>query len=125
MELCSVLTNLKPRKRVEETTYSIEFTDVNGCGFSFDADENGNPLFGSEAAKQNYESALATPEDWRVFNRFTENRHSYMEPASGTCSCGETVELVDEYMGACQCGKCGQWYNMFGQELLPPSMWEE
>ena len=27
-------------------------------------------------------------------------------------------------MGAFECA-CGQWYNMFGQELNPPEDWEE
>jgi hypothetical protein len=28
-------------------------------------------------------------------------------------------------MGANECPHCGQWYNVFGQELLPPDQWEE
>lgn len=51
--------------------------------------------------------------------------NGYKPPAYGTCHCGGTVELTDEYMGACECPNCGQWYNLFGQELLPPDMWEE
>jgi hypothetical protein len=28
-------------------------------------------------------------------------------------------------MGACQCENCGQWYNIFGQELIDPEYWED
>lgn len=28
-------------------------------------------------------------------------------------------------MGACQCPKCGKWYNIFGQALLDPEFWED
>ena len=51
--------------------------------------------------------------------------NGYREPAHGICRCGEEVTLIDEYMGSCQCENCGQWYNLFGQELLPPNQWEE
>ena len=52
-----------------------------------------------------------------------ENR--FREPVKGLCSCGQWVELVDEYYGACQCPKCGKWYNLFGQELVSPEYWEQ
>lgn len=55
---------------------------------------------------------------------YTEKRE-WIEPAKGICHCGETVYLTDEYMGACQCGNCGQWYNMFGQEINNPDEWED
>lgn len=54
-----------------------------------------------------------------------EDKHSWIEPAKGICYCGETVYLTDEYMGACECRNCGQWYNLFGQEINNPSEWEE
>lgn len=52
--------------------------------------------------------------------------HSWTANAIGICDiCGADVELYDGYMGACQCPKCGQWYNMAGQQLVPPEQWEE
>ena len=48
----------------------------------------------------------------------------YKEPAHGTCICGEEVSLWDQYYGACECPKCGRWYNLFGQELVAPEHWE-
>ena len=50
----------------------------------------------------------------------------YVEPAIMRCeNCGTEFDLTDEYYGACQCPECGQWYNLFGQTLLPPDEWEE
>jgi hypothetical protein len=33
--------------------------------------------------------------------------------------------LEDQYYAACQCPKCGQWYNIYGQHLRPPEEWIE
>ena len=41
----------------------------------------------------------------------------------GECDCGQTVVLMDRYLGACDCPGCGQWYNLSGQELNDPSTW--
>lgn len=46
------------------------------------------------------------------------------DPAHGTCSCGREVFLWDQYQGACEC-ECGKWYNLFGQELVPPEYWHD
>ena len=48
----------------------------------------------------------------------------WIEPAHAICNCGEEILIQDDYMGACQCPNCGQWYNLFGQEILDPSEWE-
>jgi predicted RNA-binding Zn-ribbon protein involved in translation (DUF1610 family) len=48
-----------------------------------------------------------------------------MENAKALCSCGETIELYDQYLGACDCPNCGQWYSMSGQALIKPQYWEE
>ena len=37
--------------------------------------------------------------------------------------CGEEFYLQDEYLGACECPRCGQWFNLFGQEVTNPSSW--
>ena len=111
-----------------DTYYRVEFFIDRSGGLSFPCDENGNPDFESmtPAAVRNYENAMQHPEKYPYcFNEvrsFTERRR---EESHGKCHCGETVWLTNQYMGACQCPKCGQWYNLFGQELNPPDMWEE
>jgi len=41
-----------------------------------------------------------------------------------TCkNCGNKFILRDQYMGACDCPECGQWYNIFGQQLKNPKYW--
>lgn len=51
--------------------------------------------------------------------------YSYTEPAEGRCSCGNIVHLTAQHLGACQCSKCGTWYNLFGQQLVAPEYWED
>ena len=121
-----MLKNIIQRTPVEIIERSIEFTDGDGCGFSFDCDENGTPKFSCDAAKQNYEYAMAHPECFTgQFNKVVIYKRKYVEPAHGICRCGEDVTLYDEYQGACACPKCGQWYNMYGQELIDPEYWED
>ena len=106
--------------------YSIEFTytDDNG-GFSFPCNRLGEVLPNiPQAARDNYIWCLDHPEKFSDFKRFTESVRRFRR-RHGTCSCGNEVELWDQYYGACECDKCGRWYNLFGQELLAPEYWEE
>jgi hypothetical protein len=60
-------------------------------------------------------------------------RESYHEedgtfvPAVGKCHCGEEIELNPRcaYYGGIECPECGQWYNLFGQELNPVETWSQ
>ena len=47
------------------------------------------------------------------------------DPPTGTCNCGHKIELYDRYLGACECPYCGQWWNLFGQELKNPEHWND
>lgn len=116
---------IKQREMKEFVEYRIEFTDKDGCGFSFEADERGNVILQNECQRANYEAAMAHPEMYDRFNKFTVRKRTYIEPAIGRCRCGGRVELESRYYGACQCERCGQWYNVFGQELMPPEHWED
>lgn len=95
--------------------------------YSFPCDEKGNILSEqmNEGLMKSYEWCISHKELFSLGNKIRKHEIHHRPTAYGICSCGETVELINEYMGACECQKCGKWYNMFGNELLPPSMWEE
>ena len=40
-------------------------------------------------------------------------------PAIAECKCGASIELFDALNNECR--KCGRWFNMSGQEVVPPS----
>ena len=122
-----MLTNYVPRQHSTITEYFIAFYRENNCGCAFPCDENGNLFpFNNEYAKANYESCMANPQDYPYcWNKLTKETRRVTDNAHGTCVCGEEVYLYDQYYGACECPSCGRWYNLFGQELNPPSTWAD
>lgn len=119
---------IKEREPQKKIAYSIEFDykDDSGGGFTFPCDAFGNPKLDEmpEAAKANYKRCLEDTEHF--YKPYVKTRaHRWVEPAIGECVCGEQVVLENQYMGACQCPKCGQWYNIYGQSLIPPEYWED
>ena len=119
-----MLKNYVGREYKEEIHFSLEFTDGEGSGYSFPCDQAGNvfPLE-YQCARDNLQYCLDHPEEFVDWKRVEREVRKYTEPAHGTCSCGREVYLWDQYYGACEC-ECGKWYNLFGQELLPPDQWE-
>ena len=106
--------------------YEINYDREDGSGFAFPCDEYGNPDPDmNPAALKNLEWCRSHADEFVVAGEIVSRKNTYREPASGVCSCGHRVELWDQYMGACSCEKCGRWYNLFGQELLPPEQWEQ
>lgn len=116
---------IRERKKDIKIDYSRDFylrEDPN-CGLTF-------PWINGElskdiplAAKINFQDAIEHPEKYKD-EGVRKHIHQYIEPPVLQCDhCKEEFDLIDEYMGACQCPKCGQWYNLFGQELLPPDQW--
>lgn len=121
-----MLTVFTPSERKTSVYFERVFDDGSFNGFGFPCDEAGELLPEvPEAARANFAYCLEHPEKFVRFNKVIKRTHSYTENARGICECGNSVELWSQYMGACQCSKCGLWYNLFGQELLPPSDWEE
>ena len=117
---------IKQEARLEERfEYSHEFDLIEdpSCGFSFDCDETGKMDLNPDA-QRNYDYAISHPEEYKD-RGIVKTRYVDHVPAKGTCICGNEMELSAQYMGACQCGKCGQWYNLFGQALIPPEYWEK
>ena len=121
-----MIKNIIPRRPVEVTEYTREFTNEDGGGYAFKANAKGEVIFENECQKRNYIYAMCHPEEFPVqYNEFVTVKRTYTEPAVGTCICGNEVALIDEYLGACQCENCGRWYNVFGQELIAPEYWED
>ena len=121
-----MIKNFVPREHVYEDIYELRFfvDEYGGCAFPCDKDGNVlQPM--NPYAEANLKDCLAHPERYETYNKVVKYEHHYVEPAHGTCRCGQEVYLTDEYYGACECPKCGQWYNLFGQELNAPEYWNE
>lgn len=112
-------------KLVKEVTYELLFYFDSDSWYGFPCDKDGNILENhmTDSARINYQWCIEHPEKFQTFKCVKKYEHIYREPNKGKCSCGEMIELYDEYMGACECPRCGKWYNLSGQELLPPSEW--
>ena len=120
-----MLKNYVPAEHKTEVHFDLVFDYDDNGGYAFPCDAAGNvfPLE-YECARKNLEHCLAHPEEFAVYNEVQKWTSHYTEPAHGICTCGEEVSLWDQYYGACECPKCGRWYNLFGQELVPPGQWE-
>lgn len=125
-----MLKIIRERSTHTEVEHYIEFTDEECCGFSFPCDLNGNIQFSDDrelgrAQRDNYDYAMSNKERFtRQFAELVARKYTVTDNAVGKCVCGEEVELYDQYQGACSCPKCGQWYNLFGQELIDPEYWD-
>ena len=109
---------------IVERHINFFYKDDPTAGFCFPATAHGDPDFDNmcQEAIDNYIKCLSddrlTPPD------FTVEKHTYMNPAIGRCSCGRYLTLDCDHAGAIRCN-CGKWYNLFGQELRDPTYWEE
>ncbi len=120
------MKDFKQGELVEKVWYELTFDDGRNNGFSFPCDKNGKVSDDiNDAAKKNYEYALAHPEKFVRYNKVVEWKQEYRENNSGTCDCGETIELYNEYLGGCECPNCGRWWNIWGQRLNNPDTWSD
>lgn len=120
-----MIRNYVPAEHKTEINFELGFFYDDDGGYAFPCDAAGNVLpLEHDCARKNLEYCLAHPEEFASYNEVRKWENRYTEPAHGTCACGQEVVLTDEYYGACQCHVCGRWYNLFGQELLPPEEWE-
>lgn len=119
-----MLKGLVERSYKQEKYFRREFQRIGepaGFGFSFDCDQGGKLTGKSPAQEENFAFAEAHPERFKDLG-VVEHVFEKVVPAHGRCQCGRDVQLIDEYMGACEC-ECGRWYNLFGQELQSPEYW--
>lgn len=117
---------ISERHTVEDVYFTFDYEYGNGSGFTFPCDSTGKVLT-SELTDAALENLHYCEQNLDKFSDAGLVKHvrRYTLPAKGKCKCGNIVELVDEYLGACECEKCGQWYNIFGQALVNPEYWEE
>ena len=119
---------IKERTVRTEKSFSLNFDLVGQpyCGFSFPCDREGNVFPDlNDCAMDNYRKCLADTSGKYEQPYIDVQTYRIVEPAVGQCACGAHVLLEDQYMGACQCDNCGQWYNIYGQALIDPEYWED
>ena len=119
----------RERQRKIERYKTIDFVRKNdpSSGFTFGATDSGKPDFShmTDGAEDNYQRCIEHPEEFDG-PHIVNHSYSYYEPAVGICDkCGAEVEMNNDYQGAVQCPKCGQWYNLFGQQLKSPNKWDK
>lgn len=118
---------VKEREPVVVVEYAREFLDETQAGYSFDCNENGELDLSklSECAIENYKKCINGDFPELEDKGVVRYERKYTEPAIIQCDCKTEFPLIDSYYGACSCPNCNQWYNLFGQRLNPPEMWEE
>lgn len=117
------MKDFKNGEIITKVEYELMFDDGHYNGFGFLCDKYGNVSLTNEAAKENYEYCLIHKDEFVRSGVIEKNEWSYREPNSGVCNCGKRIELFNEYLGGCECPHCGQWWNVWGQELNNPETW--
>lgn len=118
-----MITDFKNGEEVVKVYYDLVFDDGHGNGFWFPCDKDGNVEELNEGAQENYEFCLKNRDNFVRKGEVIKEVRRWRENNSGTCECGEVIELFNQYLGACECPNCGRWYNIFGTELNNPSTW--
>ena len=120
-----MIKNYVPAEWKTHVEYELVYDDGHNNGYGFPCNESGSIIDISPEAVANLAWCMEHPEKFVRAGEIVTYRNRYRAPARGICICGEKVELYDQCCGACQCPKCGQWYNLFGQSLTSPDQWEE
>ena len=121
-----MLTEYTTSQLETSKAYFLVYDDGKGNGFWFPCDKDGNLLSDiSDEARENQIFCLHHPEQFTRWNKVVEEEREYYTDPIGVCECGTKFALRDTYCGSCECPSCGKWYNLFGQELLPPEDWSQ
>lgn len=121
-----MLKNMTRPERCVDISYAYDYDYGNGSGFSFPCDARGH-IYKDQLSMAALDNLEFCKENTHVFEWYGVRtvKSVYTKPATGECSCGNLVELWNQYHGACQCERCGRWHNLFGQELIPPEYLED
>ena len=115
---------IRERERKVISWYEINFYAEGEICSGYQCDKDGNILKdkNTDCAYKNY---LKDINNLNLKHYVKKWERHYTENALYRCDCGEEFELFDEYLGSCQCPKCGQWVNLFGQNLSNPETWRD
>lgn len=114
----------REREFVVENEVNFYTKDTNEIVSGYPSNEFGVVLIGkmTQAAVTNWFRDLNNLKLYHVKNK---REYNITHPALFRCGCGEEFELYNQYMSACECPKCHQWVNLFGQALNNPNTWSE
>ncbi len=119
------MKDFKPCEIIEGVDYNVCFWyegHIGSWGYTFACDKDGvlKPFNNPDAA-ENYRLCLTGEVRGTkvVASGVLERPYRYKVPASGTCECGNRLELPN-FTNTCECGRD---YNSSGQELAPRSQW--
>lgn len=118
-----MLLDYVPSEPKEEVWYEKVYDDGDNNGYGFPCDEDGNLYPMSDAVLENLNYCKSHPAEFLRSGEVVRFCNSYMDLPHGRCKCGEEVYLTGGYYGATECS-CGRWYNLYGQELMPPEQWD-
>ncbi len=113
----TTLTGITPAGNVFVDRFGLTFSAPNGHGYTFTCDEDGQILSIGRYARLSLTTAISAYLDGTMTMEIADESYNYHEPATGTCACGQVVELIDPLRNHCG---CGQDYNLLGQPVLPP-----
>jgi hypothetical protein len=118
---------IRQGKRVHCHEFNLNFHIVGdeGACYSFECDEQGNvktegfapiALENLAICQANVDGKYHPP----VVKRYD---WSYWQPAEMKCGCGMLIHLTDALDNECE--RCGKYYNMSGQEVIPSHKCDE
>ena len=110
----------------ENIYYTLDFNlkEDPGAGYTFPCNEKGIVEKMNPAAEESYEYVKANLNKY-FSPKLQKHIDHYRHRPTIKCDCGEEFELNDMYYGSCDCPKCGQWYNLFGQKTLSPDEYRD
>ena len=116
-----MLKSMTEYRYEEVVTYSQEYEREDGSGCTFKTDKYGELLPMTDRQLENYKYCVNHPQEFtKRYGEFVARKNLEVIPPEGICDCGQVITLVNQCAGACKCPKCGQWYNLFGEEILFP-----
>ena len=113
----------------EVKTYYLTYKDTDGHGDAFPCDQDGQILWGAvydpETTRKSLDFCQSHTDRWTGKNG--EIVAFVYHSRYGICpSCGHRVYFGGSgwasHIGVGECD-CERWYNIFGEEILPPEDW--